>query len=115
MRRILVVLLLVGCSPLEYAFTPSVKGVIPKPDNCVIEVVTSQPSRDYQELGQLEYYNGKEPTTTEAFKKAVWAQVCQAGGDAVIAIADAKGRYTKGTVIAYTNKAQAPATSAVDK
>src|SRR6185503_2665928 len=57
MRRILAVLLLAGCSPLSYAFTPSVKGLTPKPDNCVIEVVTSQPSRDYQELGVLEYYN----------------------------------------------------------
>lgn len=108
MRRILAVLLLAGCSPLTYAFTPSVKGLTPKPDNCVIEVVTSQPSRDYQELGVLEYYNGKEPTTTDAFKQAVWAQVCQAGGDAVIAIADPKGRFTRGTVIGYTNRAQAP-------
>jgi len=100
--------LVAGCTPAEFAFNPTVTVVTPKPDNCSVEVVTSTPSRTFQEVGTLEYYNGPEPKTLADFKKAVAKQVCSAGGDAVIAIADDKGLYTKGTIISYMGPA-APA------
>jgi hypothetical protein len=99
----LALVVMFGCTPTSFAFTPSVRGVTPKPDSCNVEVVTSPPSRDFQELGTLDFYNGTEPKTLDAFKKAVDKQVCHVGGDAVIAIADDKGHYTKGTVITYSD------------
>ena len=110
MSRLLALVLLVGCSPTTFAFSPTVKVVTPKPDNCTVEVITSLPSRTYQEIGTLDFYNGTEPKTLQAFKEAVAKQVCGAGGDAVIAIANDndKGLFTQGTVIAYMG-ADAPA------
>lgn len=108
MSRLLALLLVAGCSPATFAFSPTATVVSPKSDNCPVEVVTSTPSRTYQEVGTLEFYNGTEPKTVDEFKNAVAKQVCSAGGDAVIAIQDDKGRFTKGTVISYMG----PATSA---
>ena len=102
MRRLLAFALLAACTPTSYAFSPTVKAVTPKADNCPVDVVTSPPSRDFQEIGTLEFYNGTEPKTLDEFKKDVAKQVCQVGGDAVIAVMDDKGQFTKGTVIAYT-------------
>ena len=103
MYRLLALLLVVGCTPTEFVFSPTVKGVTPKPDNCKVDVLASPPSRGFQEVGTLDFYNGTEPKTLAAFKQAVAKQVCEVGGDAVIATADAKGQFTKGTVIAYTS------------
>jgi len=107
MRR-LAFLFLVGCTPATFVFTPSIKGFVAKPDNCPIEIVTTNPSRGYQELGELTFYDGKEPKTLDAFKESVHKQVCGIGADAVIAIADDKGQYTKGTVLAYTDSGAPP-------
>ena len=103
--RLLAVVLLAGCTPAEFAFSPTVTVVSPKADSCPVEVVTSTPSRTFQEIGTLEYYNGPEPKTLADFKKAVAKQVCSAGGDAVVAEQDVKGLYTKGTVIKYMGPA----------
>lgn len=101
MKRFLAIVLVAGCVPTTYAFTPTVKGVVAKPENCPVEAMTSFPTRDYQEIGTLEFYNGTEPKTLDDFKKAVAKQVCEVGGDAVIGVADDKGQFTKGTIIAY--------------
>ena len=101
MSRLLALLLVAGCTPATFAFSPTTTVVSPKTDNCPVEVLTTTPSRTYQEVGTLEYYNGDEPKTLDKFKEAVAKQVCSAGGDAVIAIQDDKGLFTKGTVIAW--------------
>jgi len=107
--RWMLLLLIAGCTPTTYAYTPSTaRGPASKPDNCVVEVVTSPPSADFEEVGTLDFYNGEEPKTVDAFKGAIAKQVCQVGGDAVIAVANDKGQYTKGTVIRYTHPPQAP-------
>jgi hypothetical protein len=103
MRQLLACVLLVGCTPATFVFSPSVKGVVAKPDNCHVDIVTSYPSRDFQELGTLQFYNGTEPTSLDAFKKAVAKQVCEVGGDVALAVADSKGQYTKGSILAYTD------------
>ena len=103
MHRLLAVVLLAGCGGATFVFSPSVKGFVAKPDNCKIDVVATYPSRAVAELGTLEFYDGTEPKTLEAFKKAVSKQVCEVGGDAAIAIADDKNLYTKGTVLQYTD------------
>lgn len=108
MHRLIALLLLAGCTPTTFAFSPTVRGTTAKPDNCRVEVMTSLPSRGYQEIGTLDFYNGTEPKTLDAFKEAVSKRVCEVGGDAVVAIADDKGQFTKGTVIAYTEPATSP-------
>ncbi len=120
MHRLIALLLVAGCTPTTFAFSPTVKSVTRKPENCPIEAMTSLPSRDYQEIGTLEFYNGTEPKTLDDFKKAVAEQACRVGGDAVVAIADFKGLYTKGTVLAWTGPADAspsrePVPSKADK
>lgn len=109
MHRLIVLALLVGCAPATYAWTPaSNRPVSPKPDNCKVDVVTSLPTSSYEEVGYLAHYNGTPPKSADAFKKSVATQVCQAGADAVIAIANDKGEYTKGTVIKYAPDMAAP-------
>ena len=107
MRRLsLLVVLLAGCSPLSYAFTPSGRGVVSKPKGCTFDVKTSQPTEGYEEIGTLEHYNGKPTKDVEKLKSAVAEQVCQVGGDAVVAIPDDKGELNKATVIKWTHYAE---------
>ena len=101
MKRLALVLL-AGCVSTTFAFSPTVTVIHSKPESCPIEVMTSMPSRSFQEIGTLELYNGDPPKTLDAFKAAVAKQSCSAGGDAVVAISDDKGLFTKGTVIAWT-------------
>jgi hypothetical protein len=109
MHRLFVLALLAGCSPLTYTWTPaSAKPVSPKPDNCKVEVFTSQPTQSYEEIGYVSHYNGTPPKQAEKLRAAVVDQACAAGGDAVIAIADDKGEYTKGTVIKFTGTPAEP-------
>jgi len=104
----LALVLLAGCASATFVFSASMKGFTAKPDNCPVEVLSSTPSRGFQELGTLDFYTGTEPKSLDAFKKSVAKQACEVGGDAVIAIADDKNQYTKGTVIAYTDTGAAP-------
>ncbi|MGE5186909.1 MAG: hypothetical protein ACM31C_32885 [Acidobacteriota bacterium] len=108
MHRLLALALLAGCTPTTFAFSPTINGVPSRPDNCPVDVLTTFPSRGYQEIGTLELYNGPEPKTLDAFKKAVTKQVCETGGDAVVGVVDDKGVFSKGTVIGYTDKYGAP-------
>jgi hypothetical protein len=103
MKRFLLLAVVAGCSPTTFSFTPATaKGVVTSPENCQLEIVTSPPAdKNYEAVGDLDYYNGKEPKSLDDFKKAVAKQACKAGGNAVIAIANDKGQYTKGTVIHY--------------
>lgn len=105
MRRLIALVLLVGCQPATYAWTPaSARGVTPKADNCAFEVLTAPPEAGYEEIGTLEHYNGELPNDVERFRRAVAKQVCGAGGDAVVAKTNDKGRYIGGTVIGYTRR-----------
>jgi hypothetical protein len=102
MYRLLAALLATGCVPTSYTYSPSVAhGPAPRPQGCVVEIVRSPPAKAYEEVGTLTFYNGTEPTTVEDFKRVVSKQVCEVGGDAVIATANAKGQLTTGTVIRY--------------
>jgi hypothetical protein len=101
MTRMIALVWLAGCASTTFAFSPTVTVVSPKAESCTVDVMTSPPTRTYQEVGTLDFYNGPVPKTLDAFKQAVTKQVCSAGGDAVIAISDDKGQFTKGTVIAY--------------
>ena len=101
------VLLFGGCVSLSYAFTPATnKPISGRPAGCKFELHTSTPTQGYEEIGTLKHYNGDPPKDTEKFRKAVAEQVCEVGGDAVIATADAKGLYTTGSIIKYVGGAE---------
>jgi hypothetical protein len=108
MHRLFVALVLVaGCVPLSYTYTPaSSQPVMGKPKGCKFEVVMSAPSEGYEEVGTLDFYNGDPPKDAGKFKKAVAEQVCQVGGDAVIATVSDKGTITKGSVIKFVHHAE---------
>jgi hypothetical protein len=107
MGRLALLLLLAGCVPLSYAFTPSARSQPPaKPAGCKFDMHTSMPSEGFEEIGTLEHYNGDPPKDTEKMRKAVAEQVCQLGGDAVIATQNEKGFFTKGQVIKYVKHAE---------
>ena len=109
MHRLVLLVLLAGCVPLSYAFTPaSNRPINPKPEGCKFDVHTSQPANSYEEIGELKHYNGPAPKNIDKFRSAVADQVCQGGGDAVIGTANAKGEYTLGMVIRYTGTPAEP-------
>jgi hypothetical protein len=109
MHRVLLLIVLASCTPATYTYSPTTRRPFPsRPDNCSFEVATSTPSRSFEEVGTLQHYNGAEPRTVEEFRKVVAKQVCGVGGDAVIAIADDKGHYTKGTIIHYVPEPGSP-------
>src|SRR5262245_7352445 len=102
MHRLLAVVLVSGCVPTSFTYSPTtMRGPGPKPEGCAFEALTSPPTKGYEEVGTLSFYNGEEPTTVEGFKKVVARQVCEVGGDAVIAISNSAGQLTKGTVIHF--------------
>jgi len=121
MRTLLCIFLLGGCAA-TYAFTPSVNQPLEaKSDDCTVEATIGQPTRDYQEIGTLEQYNGTAPKDVDGFRRAVSRQVCEAGGDAAIGIADHTGRITSGKVIRYVGvlaeplkKVETPTQQAMD-
>jgi hypothetical protein len=105
MRWLFGLLVIASCVPTSFTYTPATnRGEVAKPENCVVEVVTTPPAKDFEEVGQLDFYNGTEPKTVDDFKSSVAKQVCQVGGDVVIAIANDKGQYTRGTVVRYTKR-----------
>jgi len=104
MRSLVALVLLAGCVPLSYTYTPSTnKPVSRKPDNCKFEVYTTPPQEGYEELGVLDLYNGTAPNDPAKFKSAVAEQVCGNGGDGVIAIRDDKGAISKGQIIHFAH------------
>lgn len=107
MHRLLVLVLVSGCVPLSYTYTPATnKPAVAKAKGCKFEVHGAQPTQGYEEVGILQHYNGDPPKNIEKFRSAVADQVCQVGGDAVIAAPDEKGLYTKGSIVRYVNYAE---------
>jgi hypothetical protein len=106
MHRLVALVLVAGCVPLSYTYTPATnKPVVAKPNGCTFEVVGSS-EKGYEEVGILALYNGSPPKSVDKFKSAVAEQVCQNGGDAVIAAPDEKGVYSKGSIIKYVSYAE---------
>lgn len=104
MHRLALVALLCGCVSTQFSFTPSTKGHVPKAAGCQFEIFDAPPDKPFEEIGRLDYYNGDVPKTTDALRKAIKDRVCEVGGDAVVADADAKGEYRTATVIQYAKR-----------
>ena len=103
MRRVWLLVLLAGCAPTNYSWTPSSRRVFDeRPKGCAFEVLASNPDRPYDEIGELKHYNGDMQKSMDDFKKTIAEQVCGVGGDGVYVTRDDKGAITKGTVIKFT-------------
>jgi hypothetical protein len=101
MYRTLAIMLLAGCVPTSYAYTPaSSRTFQAKPENCAFEVMTSEPTQEFEEVGELVHYNGDVAMNPDDLEKATAKQVCGVGGDALIAVSNGNG-YVKGRVIHY--------------
>jgi hypothetical protein len=88
-----------GCA-VQTSFTLTRTGptMPPRPENCEFEMLTAAPTGSYAELGTLDLTSGA-PTNLGEFRSAIRPQVCRAGGDAALAIANTFGIYLKATVL----------------
>ncbi len=106
MHRLVVLVLVAGCVPLSYTYTPATnKPAVAKPKGCKFEV-TGSTTQGYEEIGIVALYNGDPPKSVDKFKSAVSDQVCEVGGDAVLAAPDEKGAYTKGSIVKFVSFAE---------
>jgi hypothetical protein len=92
-----------GCT-YKYIYGPLGPTRPAKPADCRYEVLSSVPSRAFEEIGVLapqdiEY--GRMAGGDVPFKESVTAQVCAAGGDAVVVERDYFSNIVRGTVIAW--------------
>ena len=82
-----------------YKLTRSGAHSEPRLANCEFDVFTAYPDGAWTEVGTVDStrYGGK--TTLASFRDAVRSRVCEAGGDAIIALANGDGQYVKATVL----------------
>lgn len=87
----------------KFLYTPSSARAVPaKAKGCDFEVLTTRPSRPFQEIGFLELDSDvAAPQDLTSFRNRARNHVCAGGGDAVIAYPNNEGEYTKGTVLRY--------------
>ena len=80
----------------------------PTPAHC-IAVYTTPPAQPHQELGTIAivYGNTGFLEKPEDLMKTIRPEVCKAGGDAAVGIANSYGTYLKATVLSLTPAAPA--------
>jgi hypothetical protein len=102
---LLVAVVLAGCGSSAYFYGPLGAVVAPpKPKGCSFDLVDKRPEQAFDPLGvlaPLDIEATKLPADDAAFKKAVEAEVCAAGGDAVVVERDRQGRRVRGTVVRW--------------
>jgi len=110
-RELVPVLLLLalGCaSTPTYALTAA-RGASrePRPADCHVTILDSNPDRPFDVIGRLEAVSHPFYTPTAGSEEELYSlvrtQVCQLGGDAVVAHADDLGRYWGGPVVRYSD------------
>ena len=75
-------------------------------EHCAFQVLTAPPAGGYVEVGTVDVqpggYGSNTYTTLAAFKNQIEPYVCQAGGDAAVALANGFGMYIKATILKMT-------------
>jgi hypothetical protein len=112
MSRIFLALLFAGCATTgnnyKFSITAEQQATGRAPD-CSFRVVNVAPQQGYNELGVLDYDSGDVATKIDEFKTKIHAQVCQAGGDLVVAEINGFGSYVRGIVFVKAPNQQASA------
>ncbi|MGA9521685.1 MAG: hypothetical protein WBV82_09485 [Myxococcaceae bacterium] len=89
----------VGCAP-RYRLNAHQAESPVLPEACELEVLQAAPDRGYSIVGEVEPEDpAKLATDLAAFVDAIRTAACKHGGNAVIAVTDETGRYSRGTVI----------------
>ena len=99
-------LFLLGCG-VETTLTRTGPKQPPLPENCPFEVFTAAPTGNYIEVGTLDLTAGGTTNLGE-FRRGIRPQVCRAGGDAALALANGYGVYIKATVLKRVDAPPAP-------
>jgi hypothetical protein len=102
-------LVVAGCIQYaaHYDYVPTTQTrAAPKPENCDFELLTTRPDRPYDELGIVEPAVKRASSVVE-FRDRIRADVCRAGGDAVLSEIGGSGLYERGTVIRYRGRGTA--------
>src|SRR4051794_30474248 len=98
-------LLLVACGLQAASYKSTRTGssaVTPKPANCDFAIITTRTDRPYEEVAILDSKNYMAHDAAE-FKEAIKKDVCELGGDAVVAEVNGYGYYPRGTVVRWTD------------
>jgi hypothetical protein len=108
-RAVVALTLLAACGPLT-TFSARGGGVCPKRESdCRFEVISSRPAREFQVIGVIDIeapHAGALPRDEAAFRRAIGAAVCRAGGDAVIPGINGDQRYVLATVVKWVDAVQ---------
>ncbi|MDB5219364.1 MAG: hypothetical protein JWO86_7291 [Myxococcaceae bacterium] len=88
---------ILGCG-VQTSLTRTGPKLPARPQNCQFEMLTGQPAGNYIEVGTLDLTAGGTTNLGE-FREGIQPQVCRAGGDAALAIANGYGIYIKATVL----------------
>lgn len=76
----------------------------PKSDDCIFTVLEAPPEAPYDELSIFAPVDIESEDLDEdvaSFRDSAVEAVCEAGGDALVAERDGRGRYVRGTIIKY--------------
>lgn len=90
-----------ACAQTGYIYTKTGDSGPAKPPNCDFVIATTKVDRPYKEVGILDSQDNP-PSNAADFKERVRRQVCEAGGDAVVAEVSGHGYYIRGTVLRFT-------------
>jgi hypothetical protein len=110
MSRLFLVIALAGCaagSGYKFSLTAE-KPLAAKAPDCQFRVVNVLPETGYRELGVLDAA-GIVADKIDAFKVKIQQQVCEAGGDLVVAEINGYGDYVRGVVFVKASAEQASA------
>ena len=98
----LAVVAVIGCGGAATAFTRTGPTLAAQPEGCDFSVVKASPTAPSKELGTIDikYQTQMDWIYDEsAFKRKVRANVCQSGGDTVVAHINDNGLYMSATVL----------------
>lgn len=87
----------------NYVLTKTGAPGAAKPKGCDFALVTTKVERAYEEIAILDSTVTAEDAAS--FKQAVGPDVCELGGDAVLAEVNGKGGYVRGTVLRWKDTA----------
>jgi hypothetical protein len=97
---LMVVWMLLGCGATT--MTKSGPRAAPRGPQCDFSILTAYPE-GYAEIGSIDVepgaYGSNMFTTLPEFKKHIQPHVCEAGGEAAVALPNGYGMYIKATVL----------------
>src|SRR5580704_17635555 len=97
-----VAIVLTGCAtvPITLTATPTGSPTTAKPTDCSFAILDMRPGRPFDEVGRVspqQVVATSRGLTLAEFKPAIQQNVCQLGGDAIIA----EQRQEQGGVVSY--------------